>query len=242
MPTTFALIASAFQFFKRQPALMHVLLWMLALPALVVQILLRLIVFPGHTSNISTLILLIPVFIILILVIVWGLACVLLSVRRTMQTKAGRARTSFRTLRKESSAYVGPLISTYVLGALHVLLRFLLLIVPGILYSIRISFACVAVVCEDVSGLDALNRSVEITKGRTWRVYLTLLFLGVILFVPTRVLSFALEWFIVMRVPEFFILADIVSVLAESFAATLFTLSLVELFGTLRRMAISVKL
>lgn len=253
MPQTFALIAGAFQFFKRQPALAHVLIWMLALPILLLRVLGRIVVLPGKTSSLSmipfilradaaTLILLAPAVVLLLLVIVWGSACILMSARRTIQTKAGRARTSFRTLRKEAAPYVPPLVRTCIVRAFFVLFRLPLLIVPGILYAIRTIFAVVAVVCEDLAGSEALRRSVEITRGRTGRVFVAVFALALVLFLPASGTALVLEKFIVTAYPNLFIIADVFSAFVVSFAATLFLLALVELFAVVRRMAISVKL
>ncbi len=82
------------------------------------------------------------------------------------------------------TAYVR-VIWTRIVGGVLTSLLFLLLIVPGIIFSIFWIFSDVIAVVEPLGGWAALKKSKEMVKGRWWKVLLTV-FVG---FVCTVVLS-----------------------------------------------------
>jgi hypothetical protein len=65
---------------------------------------------------------------------------------------------------------------TYVLVILGVMVGFLLLIIPGIVFSIWASQVLPIVFIENKSGSAAIKRSIELVKGRSWAVLGRLLF------------------------------------------------------------------
>jgi len=67
-----------------------------------------------------------------------------------------------------------------VLAGLAVVGGFILLIVPGVLFLVRFSFATTVVVVEDQRGRKAMGRSWRLVKGRFWKVLGTLLLAGIL--------------------------------------------------------------
>lgn len=89
---------------------------------------------------------------------------------------AGSEKKLFTETRKFFWPYVG----LVVLTAILVLLWTLLLIIPGIIYSVLYSFACYVLFFEDKRGLAAIRRSVQLVTGYFWPVFGRFLFIGVI--------------------------------------------------------------
>lgn len=98
----------------------------------------------------------------------------LLVVRRT-----GRELTLVEALREGAAHYgTGLLLSITLLSALLGL--YLLLIVPGIIFSILWTFAYYAHITDGKGVLDSLRRSKETVKGRWWLVFGYSLLLGLL--------------------------------------------------------------
>lgn len=225
---------------------MHVLIWLWILPNLILTVLQRMMArvedpltaapYQG-TLEISgpTLLFILPAILILTLVLLWGLSCTLVACRRIVQTRAGRARTSFATLRKEGASYVLPLFLTSILRGCFTILWGLLLIVPGIIYSIRTTFYSIIVVDKDLAYREALNQSKEIVKGRTWRILWYIIVFAVCFFGPATILVVGTEIILGAIEPRFLLVSDIVSSIAYSVAAMLSQIALVELFAALQK-------
>jgi hypothetical protein len=77
-------------------------------------------------------------------------------------------------------ALYAPLLAVVLLFTLGVLGGLVLLIVPGIWLSVRWYFGPQVVVVEGLRGMEALRRSGELVAGRWWRVFATLLVLGLL--------------------------------------------------------------
>ncbi|MCL5439210.1 MAG: DUF975 family protein [Patescibacteria group bacterium] len=67
-----------------------------------------------------------------------------------------------------------------ILSGLIVLAGFILLIVPGIIWSIKYQFTTYLIVDKDMSPVAALKKSGAITKGSKWNLFLFGLLLGLI--------------------------------------------------------------
>ena len=157
MPSVLSLIRASWIFYRKQPVLNWVLVWFLIVPQVVMNMLSRLskgTSYPflhGLPDRDLTVLLVLPGFLLLTLIIIWGVACVLVVCRRIIQSRAGRARTSFATLRKEAAPYILPLLFTSILRSCFTLFWAILLIVPGVIYSIRTIFYSIVIVAEDIS-------------------------------------------------------------------------------------------
>ena len=135
------------------------------------------------TQGDETLLLVLAIF-VLMLVMIWGLACVLVVAKRLLQTKAGRTRTSFRAVRKLARGFIIPLLLTNLLGGCLTLLWGLLLLVPGIWYALATIFASVIVVGENIAYREALNRSKEAVRGHFWPITLRIVAVAALLWLP----------------------------------------------------------
>ena len=246
MPNVFSLIGSSWTFFRKQPALVYVLIWLWILPNTILTILQRMMEPVKNTELAATyqgtlpvsgptLLFILPAILILMLVLIWGLSCTLVACRRMVETRAGRARTSFATLRKEGAKYVLPLLLTSILRTCFTFFWALLLVVPGIIYSIRTTFYSIIVVDKDLAYREALNRSKEIVQGRTWRILGYIIVFAICFFGPAVVLVWGTELLLTETAPGFLILSDIVSAVAYSVAAMLCQIALVELFAALNK-------
>jgi len=119
------------------------------------------------------------------LFLIWGVACILLVGKRVLSANgAGRNRTSFRVVRKEARKYVLTLFFTGILRTCITILWTLLLIIPGIIYSLRTIFYHITIVCEGKEYRSALHKSISVVRGHTWKVFWYMLGLGFSLFVP----------------------------------------------------------
>jgi membrane-anchored glycerophosphoryl diester phosphodiesterase (GDPDase) len=72
------------------------------------------------------------------------------------------------------------LLLTTVWQIIVVLLGFLLLVVPGIILSVRLFFTPSVVVLERLSGNAALKRSLNLSKGHFWRLWGDMIVLSIV--------------------------------------------------------------
>jgi hypothetical protein len=79
-----------------------------------------------------------------------------------------------------------------ILTALILIPAFILLIIPGIYLSVRLSFVLYAIAVEGRSATEGIRRSWELTKGRWWSVFWALLAVSLALFLPIIIVSFLL--------------------------------------------------
>ena len=81
----------------------------------------------------------------------------------------GNEITIRESLRKSLSRWPSA-IGTSIYAGIILTVLFLLLIVPGVIYSVYWAFGAIIVVLCDMSGSDALDYSKQIVKGQWWRV------------------------------------------------------------------------
>ncbi len=130
-----ALVASAWSFFRRQPALVPVFVWLLIVPTTLVDWLQRLRALHLLDGNDSSLGVLCTLLIVLLTIVtVWGVASTLLVGKRLIQNKAGRARTSFRTVRRDALMLMFPLVLTSLLQACFLFYRALFFLIPALFF------------------------------------------------------------------------------------------------------------
>jgi hypothetical protein len=73
-----------------------------------------------------------------------------------------------------------PVLVVAVLTAAAIFGGFLLLVVPGLIFAVRLAFTTQSVVVEGHRGPGALKRSWELTRGSFWRVFGVLLVAGLL--------------------------------------------------------------
>ncbi|HVW66195.1 MAG TPA: hypothetical protein VHA78_00520 [Candidatus Peribacteraceae bacterium] len=234
MPGIFQLIGDAWNFGRKQPALIHVSFWLLLLPMLAMSLLSRLIAMQrfsnAATSGPATAASLL--MIVLAVVFVWGMACVLIIGKRMLAAKAGRSRTSFKAVRREARGFIIPLILTSILRSVFAFLWALLLIIPGIIYSVRTAFYFIIIVEEGVSYRAALQRSKEIARGHVWDIFWRFVVLAIILFAPISIVTAILHAFSDTYAAQFG--TDLLSTIFTTLSAVLFILCIVQMYGSLR--------
>ncbi|HEX9235021.1 MAG TPA: hypothetical protein VF972_01940 [Actinomycetota bacterium] len=79
-----------------------------------------------------------------------------------------------------------------ILTALSVLLGFVLLIIPGFIALVRLTFITVVVVVESERGRGALRRSWRLAKGHFWKIFGTLILAGILTAVVAGILQIPL--------------------------------------------------
>jgi uncharacterized membrane protein len=232
VPGVFALIGNSWNFLKKQPVLLSVGLWLLAIPMFVEGALTRFIKLhplsdPANAGPVS--VSYIGIF-LGIIVVIWGTLCVIVVGQRLI-AKAGRSRTSFSAVRAEARGLLIPYFLTSILRGIFTFLWSLLLIIPGIVYSVRTSLFPVIVVVEGISYRAALKRSKTLIAGSAWKVFWRMVGIGIILFVVPGIIGGmqgnALD------TPSIVVLGIIANLL-NALASTLFLLCLVQMYGALR--------
>jgi uncharacterized membrane protein len=81
-----------------------------------------------------------------------------------------------------------------ILKSLICLFGFILLIIPGIILSIRLSFFDYLIVDKNSKIIESLKKSWEITKGNVWNLFLLYILLGLINFLGFFALIVGLFW------------------------------------------------
>jgi hypothetical protein len=100
-----------------------------------------------------------------------------------------REVTVAEAYRKSTSIFWSFLLVQLLVGII-VSLGFIVFIIPGIYLAIRYSFAAFAVIGENKRGMDALNRSRDLVRGRWWEVFIRLIFILILSLVPFAIFFF----------------------------------------------------
>lgn len=234
MPGIFELIGNAWNFCRKQPALIHVGFWLLLLPMLAITLLSRFIELqrfqnetqsgPATAASLG--------IVALTVVFVWGLASVLVVGKRLLAAKAGRSRTSFKAVRREARAYIIPLILTSILRSIITFLWGLLLIIPGIIYTIRTVFYFIIIVEEGIAYRPALQRSKELARGQIWNIFWRVVALALFLFGIISIVSDTLHSFSDSPLALYGI--DLLTDVFTTVSVVLFILCLIQMYGALR--------
>lgn len=90
---------------------------------------------------------------------------------------------------KEAKKFVFPYIGLTILTTIFIILWTLLLIIPGIIFSVFYSFAVYAFFFEDKRGLAAIRRSKQLVRGYFWAVFGRFIVLGLVIWLFTMIIS-----------------------------------------------------
>lgn len=82
---------------------------------------------------------------------------------------------------KTTKSLLAPFIIASILASLAILGGFVLLIIPGIIFSIWFAFIPQAVALDGKKNIDALSHSRQVVKGRWWGVFWRLVVSGIII-------------------------------------------------------------
>ena len=236
LPSPLSLLQSAWRFYRKQSVLTSVWIWLLLLPLFANTLI-------SHEMN--------PVegeyiwdkewiapsvlaLLILGVLILWGEACILLVGKRMLQHKAGRTRTSLRAVCRQARKYIVPLILTSILRACYTLLWSLLLVIPGIIYTLRTIFFAIVVVAEGKAYRPALHSSIAMMRKRTMRVLLRLIGTAILVFVIPIAIDLLLNQSATASMMPLATAVALVHAAVWSFASLLYTLSLVALYAYLK--------
>jgi len=134
LPSGFALARNSWDLLRKHPALNAVIFWLLLLPSAVSQWMEWTYQrsMPAMSDVTCADVLFIVLAILLTLVMIWGSACVLFVGRRMIQNKAGRARSSFTTVRRDAAGYIVPLVLTSLLQLCFLFYWSLIFVIPAV--------------------------------------------------------------------------------------------------------------
>ncbi len=152
----FRLAAESWAFLQSQPALFSVLFWFLILPVVLLDLLTEYwpqseVISIQQIGDMGYIL----ATLIFTVVAFWGLACVLLVGRRQVLSRAGRSRTSFRSVRKESVRLIFPLFFTSLLRGVITIEWSLIAILPATLFLLG-SQECRATLSPVISAMGML--------------------------------------------------------------------------------------
>lgn len=289
----FKLLSEAWSFLRKQPALFYVLLWLLIVPAILLDAMD--IYWPeSDVESVRQIGMMgfVLAQIVLVFLFFWGYASVLLVGRRMVKSMAGRSRTSFRSVRRESMRIIIPLFFTSLLReiitiewsflaaipaaiflfgsqacratfsplisefgvfintglpdvlspVMHAfaarcspLFLTLPLLIPAAIYQIRTAFFGMVVASENLRYRDALRRSRDVARGKTWTVLGVIIVLAILLYLPSGILSYAVARLQAVAVPNIVFVSAIADDIVYGVATLLFILSLTAFYGKLRK-------
>jgi hypothetical protein len=285
------ILQTSWQFLWNQPVLAWIAFWLYVIPFTLIEALRRLMdpSDPLGTTPVRSAMQEIDphsiVFVLLIFGLIfisfWGHTCLLLIGKRLIQQKAGRARTSFRTVRKEALPMVLPLLLTAVLrlcitlewSLLFIAPAFLILIqptcrveivsvvtaiqqgtaintvphcvlllllltpllLPAIVYTLRTSLFDSAFITEDLRFRKALRRSSKVMYGHFWHAMKLIIGACLCIGIPAMILTSVIYDTIEAAAPQLGLTADIITSGIDTLASMLIVLSMIQIFGHLRK-------
>jgi hypothetical protein len=121
-----------------------------------------------------------------------------------------------REIFKETKKYFWPYIWLTILNTILILLWAMLLIIPGIVFSVFYSLAVYVFFFEDKRGLDAIKRSYQLVRGYFWPVFGRACLIGFVIWLVLMIFSipadfvpeetpFSTIWDILIQVVSFLI-------------------------------------
>lgn len=128
-------------------------------------------------------------FIAFLIIFSWLVAAGLLMTKSVINNQL----LSIKDIFIQSKKLILPLFGTNLLTGLIVLVGYLLLIIPGIILTVKYVFTQYIVIEENLSGLAALKRSQELVKGRFWKVLGYSIFPTVVIFLLSFITSFVAQ-------------------------------------------------
>ncbi|MBM3230901.1 hypothetical protein FJZ28_01080 [Candidatus Peregrinibacteria bacterium] len=247
MSSSFAIIGTAWRFYKKQPVLNAVAFWFFFAPSAALSALdvftetSQESVSPFPIEYISlmspvAIAVAIPVSIAVIYLSLWGQACTLVICQRMIKSPAGRNRTSFAAVRQQAQKYIFLLFVTEVIRTCKMLLWGLLLVVPGIIYGIRTAFYDILIINDDAPyGRESLRRSMALVTGRTWEILWRMLVMMACVLLPAGLIAGAVEKGLTLTDDRLFILGGLISDAIGAYAGMFFLVCLIALFSELKK-------
>jgi len=123
---------------------------------------------------------------IMIIIGIWSQVSLIFAIK-DREEKIGITESLRRGWKKIISfAWVSILAFFIIMGG------YVLLIIPGIIFSIWLAFSTYVLVSEDLRGMNALFRSKQLTAGYWWKVLWRFIVTGIIIFIPVVLLHIIL--------------------------------------------------
>ena len=140
-------------------------------------------------------------------------------------------------MRKQARKFIGALLLTELLRACLTFLWSLLLIVPGIIYSIRTAFFSMILIEEGkiVYGRDMLRKSEKLVRGHTWDVFWRMVVMGIIIFVPMMLIETGMIISLTSIDERLLTLSIVLADFIESFVSVFFIVCMVALYADLKQ-------
>ncbi len=231
MPSIFSTMGAAWDFYRKQPVLNHVLFWMFIVPLTLMLIMSDVIASPiqywileqSGLSERGLFVLIALANLLVSIWVIWGNASVLVVGTRIIKSPAGRTRYSFQAVRKEASHYIIPLLLTDILRDCFTFLWAILLIVPGIIYRVRTIFYPIMLVLEGHEYRGALQASKEVVKGHSWRVFWYMVGIMILIGIPT-VVGIAIASSLVNLAPQLLVVSDFLVAAVSGFGLMMYLL------------------
>lgn len=245
MPSAFEIIGSAWSFYKKQPVLNEIAFWLFFLPIAFIDASMSVFeTLSGQqlsTNGLEALgatevVLFVPAFIAVIFLVVWGQACALTVAKRIVASPAGRNRTSFAAVRKQGKKFITALFLTELLRGAITLLLMLLLIIPGVIYSVRTGFYDIMMIESGkvTYGRTYLHKSADFVKGYTGLVLWKIISVGCILFVPAMIFEMGIISVLMLIDERLQTLGIVLSDGIESFLTVFFIVCIVTVYAELK--------
>lgn len=118
--------------------------------------------------------------------------------REYMNSYLKKGTTPIQTMLQNSGHIIVPLILSQILFALILIVGFMFLIIPGIIFSIWFIFAMYGVIIDEKSIMESFKYSKKLVTGRwwamLWRIVAPTLVWTILLMIPTGILSFISEY------------------------------------------------
>lgn len=121
--------------------------------------------------------------VIYIVGMIWGTTALLNKVHKLDQPMTlGQAYSA-------AKPFIWPMIITGILVGIFTIIGFILLVIPGIIVGVWLSFSMYIVIAEGKSGMDAVKASKEYVTGYWWAVFGRLILVGLVVGIIAAVIG-----------------------------------------------------
>lgn len=251
LQSPFALIGSAWGFYRKQPVLNEIAFWLFFLPVAAVDAFQGVVGMASivgaqdieevtiSSMNGMEVAMTIPLVAVVLYFMFWGQACTLMVSKRMLSSPAGRTRTSFSAVRAQAKKYIAPLFLTEVLRTAFTFFWALLLFVPGVIYSVRTLFYDIIMIENGkvAYGRPALQKSKDIVVGRTWDILWRLVIIGISIFLPIGLIDGVIEGTLLTIDTRLDTLVLVLQDFINAFASMFFIVACVALYSDLKTLS-----
>lgn len=163
-----------------------------ALFTLIPVVIMFLLILSTYSSLASSLFVLVPILIlsgVCFLAVIYLLFCTYIG---TFLLVKNNYQGNELEIFKETRKYFWDYFWLSILTAILIILWTLLLIIPGIIFSVFYSFAVYVFFFENIKGMAAIRKSLNLVKGYWWPVFGRFIVIGIALWIFTVIISIPL--------------------------------------------------